>query len=320
MKARVPYALPADRRALLRRAARLEWLTIFFLATIAAAMYATMGSSQAMKAAWIEDVLSLVPPITFLWALRWRDRPPDAEYPYGHGRATLLSFLAASVAVLVLGLYLLVDSAGKLISAHHPTIGVVVVLGRPIWAGWTMIAALAYSMVPPVVLGRLKLPLSRALHEKTLHADADMNRADWMTAGAAILGILGVGLGLWWADAAAAGFISLAVLKDGVANLRNAMADLMDRRPSVPGSREPLGLEERIRDELVALPGVGAVEVRLREEGCAVTGEVFVELDGGETTARRCEELAGRAAALDWKLHDLVVTPRPRSRPDAFTG
>ncbi len=31
----------------------------------------------------------------------------------------------------------------------------------------------------------------------------EMNRADWLTAGAAILGVAGIGVGLWWADAVA---------------------------------------------------------------------------------------------------------------------
>ncbi|HSH46916.1 MAG TPA: hypothetical protein VK966_13810 [Longimicrobiales bacterium] len=51
-------------------------------------------------------------------------------------------------------------------------IGTVTVLGHQLWAGWLMIAALGYSTVAPFALGRLKLPLARALHDKTLRADA----------------------------------------------------------------------------------------------------------------------------------------------------
>ncbi len=59
-----------------------------------------------------------------------------------------------------------------------------------------MIAALGYSAVPPVVLRRMKAPLAKSVHEKVLHADAAMNKADWMTGPAAIAGVLGVGFGL----------------------------------------------------------------------------------------------------------------------------
>lgn len=50
-----------------------------------------MGSSQAMRAAWIEDLLSLIPPIAFLIALRvarmapTRARPTALTGPSGWG-------------------------------------------------------------------------------------------------------------------------------------------------------------------------------------------------------------------------------------------
>lgn len=43
--------LPAEQRAALRRAIRLEWVTIAVLAATVAAVYAVSGQSQAMKAA-----------------------------------------------------------------------------------------------------------------------------------------------------------------------------------------------------------------------------------------------------------------------------
>lgn len=118
-----------------------------------------------------------------------------------------------SVTILVLGLYMLIDSALSLINQEHPTLGHFDLFGWSLWSGWVMIVALIYSMIPPIILGWMKLPLAKSLHEKTLHANATMNKDDWLTAGAAILGI---GIGWWWADAVAAGFISLEVLVDGV--------------------------------------------------------------------------------------------------------
>ena len=91
-----------------------------------------------------------------------------------------------------MGLFLLYESIMSLISFEHPSIGVVQPFGEPIWLGWLMIAALLWGLVPPLLLGRAKLPLARELHDKILFADAEMNRADWLTAGAAILGIVGI--------------------------------------------------------------------------------------------------------------------------------
>lgn len=67
-----------------------------------------------------------------------------------------------------------------------------------------MIAVALASCVAPVILGRIKRRLAEQLHDKVLRADADMNRADWLTGLATAAGVVGIGMGWWWADAAAA--------------------------------------------------------------------------------------------------------------------
>jgi len=115
--------------------------------------------------------------------------------------------------------------------SKHPSIGLVTILGHDIWLGWVMIAALTYSVIPPVILGHIKQPIAKAMQDKVLHTDALMQKADWMTGLAGIAGILGVGLGYWWADSAASAFISFEILRDGVKNLRMSTAELIDGMP-----------------------------------------------------------------------------------------
>ncbi len=312
MKARRGYILPEDKERLLRRAIRLEWISLFLTLTIVIAMYLTMGSSQAMKMALLEDLLAFVPPAVFLLAMRIRRRPPDESHPYGYSRAILLAFLAAAVAILMFGLFMLMDSLSSLIKREHPSIGHFQLFDwqYQIWGGWIMIAALVYAMILPVILGHLKMPLAEALHESTLYADADMNKADWMTAAAAIVGILGIGLGFWWADSLAAAVISLDVLKDGVTHVRKAMFNLMDQRPTETIGNKPLGLEDLIAETLLREPDILDAASRLREEGHIVGGEIFVVLAPGQANvARRVQEIAEQARALDWRLYDLIVMP-----------
>lgn len=312
MKLRPEYSLPEEKQEKLAKAVRLEWITLFMLLTITIVMFMTMGASQAMKTAWIEDVLSMIPPIAFLLAMRYRDRDPDEDFPYGYRRSALLAFMVASVAILVLGLYMLYDSGMSLIKQHHPTLGHFELFGYRPWAGWVMIVALIYSVIPPIILGRMKLPLAQELHEKTLHADAVMNKADWMTGAAAVFGILAVGMGFWWGDSAAAAFIALDVVHDGGTNVRNAMADLMDRRPTSVERSDPLGLVEKINGHVRAMPGIRAADCRLREEGHVVSGEIFIVLDDEQNTSRKVRDVAEAAEALDWRIYDLVVMPVER--------
>lgn len=320
MKLRKPYTLPKDKQEALEKARRLEWWTIFFLLTITAVMFVAMGGSQAMKTAWIEDVLSLIPPILFLVAVRKRNDAPTARFPYGKRRVVLLAFLGAAVALCILGLYMLYDAAMALLMTEHPTIGMVNLYGweGDFWMGWLMIGALVYSVVPPVILGRMKLPLAKETHEKVLHADAAMNKADWMTGVAAIAGILGIGLGFWWADSAAAAVISLDVLHDGYQNTKRALSDLMDQRPTGVDGKSLSDLPQRLRERLLDLPWVADADVRLREEGHLVSGEAFVVPTTEEGIVDNLARAADDLSAVDWRVYDIVVAPVARLDPQAF--
>jgi cation diffusion facilitator family transporter len=312
------HELPPDKHQKLLKAVRLEWLSIVYLLSAIVLLYFTLGSSQAMKAAWIEDILGLTPPIAFLVASRVRTRRPNDKFPYGYHRATSIAYLCASMALLALGAFILYDSASKLVRFEHPPIDLVKPFGdRPIWLGWLMLGALAYSAVPQVVLGRLKQPLAKELNDKVLYADAEMNRADWMTGGAAMLGVVGIGFGLWWADAVAASIISLDITRDGYKNLQVAVNDLMDKEPTVVDHSRADPLPLWIKNELMTMDWVKDAEVRLREEGHVFIGEAFVVPVDDEDLVGRIERANRRLLDLDWRLHELVIAPvREIRRPE----
>lgn len=303
------HELPPEQHEAYRKAARLEWITIGYLITAIAVVYVALGSSQAMKAAWIEDILSLLPPIAFLVANRMRRRPPTAEYPWGFHRAVTVAYLCASAALLAMGTYVLIDSLMKLVMAERPPIGVFVIGGWDPWAGWVMLAALLYTGIPPVILGRMKLKLADQIHDKVLYADAEMNRADWMTAGAAGLGIVGIGLGFWWADAVAGAFISLDIVRDGFRNLKAASADLIDRMPKTYDDKELDPIIAELHDDLIALDWVKDARVRLREIGHVMAGEAFVVPVDGDDLVQRANDARGQLMNDHWKLHDIVIVP-----------
>lgn len=208
--------LPEEQHRALKQAIRLEWITLAMMAFSVVIVFLVSGSSQAMKAAWIEDTLSLLPPIAFLVAARVIRKAPSDRHPYGYHRAIGVAHLVAAVALLGLGAYLVIDSGVGLISGDRPPMGTVVLFGGEpgtgwqIWSGWLMIATMALVSIAPPILGHLKQKPARILHDKVLYADADMSKADWQSALATVVGILGVGAGLWWADAAAAIFVGAA--------------------------------------------------------------------------------------------------------------
>ena len=311
--------LPERQARVLRRAVRLEWITLAFLAVSATLVYLVLGNSQAMKAAWAEDLLSFIPPIAFLVAVRINRREPTPRHPYGFHRSVAVGHLVAAVALTGMGGFIIADSGIGLLTAEHPTIGTVNLFGTAIWLGWLMMGVMALTAIPPVIVGRMKLELSRELHNKVLYADADMNKADWMTAVGSIVGVAGIGLGLWWMDAAAALFISGSILHDGLRNMRAAVVDLMDARATTFDDRLPHPLAGRVDQYLAALPWVAEAGSRVRDEGQVFHIEAFVVPRRGKVAVDDLEKARRGCVALDGKVQDIVLVP-VRELPDVVAS
>lgn len=313
--------LPPRKQESMRRATRLEAITLGALCLDVVFLGLTMGNSQAMKTAWMDNLISMVPPLSFLISKRVRTRKPDRRFRYGYHRVVSLSFLMASFALTIMGVYLLYEALSKLLQANHPSIGTMTLFDQHLWAGWPMIAASTWSGISAAILGRLKLPLSRELHNKVLHADATMNKADWMVSAATVTGIIGIGFGWWWADAVAAAIISLDILKDGLGNLRAVFADLMDRIPLRVDNEQEEPILELVESYLRKLPWVRNVKVRLHEEGHLFFGEAFVVPRTELRLLDNIDQATRRIVELDWRMHDFTVTPvKELPREDSSDG
>jgi cation diffusion facilitator family transporter len=302
--------LPERQVEVLHRAIRLEWITIAFLAVTVTLVFLVLGNSQAMKAAWIEDLLSFIPPIAFLIAIRINRRAPTPKHPYGYHRSVGVGHLVAATALTTMGAYLIIDSGIGLITAEHPTIGTVELFGVSIWLGWLMIAVMAAIALPPVFIGRAKLKLAEELHDKLLYADADMNKADWMTAVGSIVGVAGIGIGLWWLDAVAALFIACSIAWDGLRNLKASVIDLMDARATTFDDRRPHPLLRDIDHYVRGLDWVADVGCRVRDEGHVFHVEAFVvPVDESMPSLEDLEAARAGCVDLDWKVQDVVIVP-----------
>ncbi|MBA9080207.1 MULTISPECIES: cation diffusion facilitator family transporter [Micrococcus] len=302
--------LPPEMERVVQQAKRLEWATLGVIVVTIVLVAIVMGSSQAMRAAWIEDLLSLIPPIAFLVALRVARMAPTRARPYGSHRSVGVGHLVAAVALSVMGVVLVGDSLLGLVTAEHPPIGTFDLFGHTVWQGWFMMAVMALSVPGPMILGHKKLTLAEQLHDRVLYADADMNKADWQTGVATIVGVAGIGLGWWWADSAAAIFVGVSIVLDGWKNLKEAVTNLADRRAATIDGARPHPLIDRVERVAWAEPWVRHAGARVRDEGHVFHVEMFVvPHEGADVTVGRCCALRDAIAALDWKLQDVVVAP-----------
>jgi divalent metal cation (Fe/Co/Zn/Cd) transporter len=300
--------LPHEQHHALKKAVRWEWFTIAYTSCTIALVAFVVGNSQAMRTAWIEDMLSLIPQLSFLIALVFVRRKPTRDYPYGMHRAMGVGHLVAGVALLAVGLNLAFEAVSGLINTEHPTIGTVNLFGHTIWLGWLMVAVMVPIVVGPVFLyGPAKAKLAPLLHNKLLYADADMAKADWHTNAASIVGVLGVGVGLWWLDGTAALFISLGIIWDGVRNTKSAVIDLMDQRARTCDDEYPDPLAHDITAHLREQKWIKDAAVRMRDQGQVFHVEAFVLPRRKRVPVEWIDEISESIAGLDWKVQDVVV-------------
>lgn len=303
------HEMPEELKREFKKAYRLEWVTLAYLTSVAIVMYLTMSTSQVMKVAWLEDIFSMIPAICFLVAERFHDKRPTQRYPYGYHRAYSIAYQLGSFALLGIGLFVFGDSAVGLLSGDKPTIGGVVVFGKHIWLGWVMIVALLWSAIPAMILGFKKLPLAKKLHNKILHTDALTQKADWETAVAAIVGIIGVGFGWWWADGLAACFISVTIIIDGVKRLKGATADLLDEIPTPLDSEDIHPLVMLVRDHIGQMDWIKDARVRMHEAGQVFFTEILVIPEREDGLMENISNAVQELQQLDWKLIDVVIMP-----------
>jgi cation diffusion facilitator family transporter len=303
------FVFPERQQEPRHRAARLSWISLGLLISTAIAVYVTLGQSEAMKTAWVEDLLGMVPPIVLLAALKIENRAPNKRFPYGYFRTVSVAFLVTSAVLTLAGLWLLYDSVMKLLHGERPPVGTMSVFGHLVWAGWAMVVALVYCVGIGYWLGRAKRPVADTLNDKALYADADMNKAGWTSEGAAIIGILLIGYGHWWGDGMAAAFISLNIVRDGWVNLRQVIGDLMDETPTQMGGRELEDLPERLKACAESMPWVAQAAVRLREHGHVIAGEVLVVPRDEQDLVSRIERAVETLTKVDWRIYTLTVMP-----------
>lgn len=299
--------LPPELEAPFAKAKKLEWLTVSYILSVIVVMYLALGQSQAMKTAWADDMLGLVAPVSFLLTTRYVRREATREFPYGYHRAAAIGYLTGAAALLLIGTMLFYDGARALAQGERPSIGLAVVMGHPIWAGYLMMAALVWSTVPSYFLGKAKLPIAEQLHDKVLYADADTNRADWQMGTATIISIGAIGLGWWWADAAISLVLSGSIMLDGYKNLRQAVCDLMSQTPKTVSRQEDDPLVQQVVHLLEGLAWVREVKIRMREEGHLLFGEAFVIARTTDDILAKLGQATAAVHGLDWRIKDFVL-------------
>lgn len=244
------------------RAAQLGLLVNVAL-TAAKFISGVLGHSYALIADAAESAFDLFGSLAVWTGIRIADRDATDEYPFGFGKAEAIAGASVALLLLVASVGIAIASIYEIRTPHHAP------------APWTL-GVLAVVIVIKEYMTRRVQRIARSVGSLALAADAKHHHSDALTSIAAFIGIsiaLAGGAG-WesaddWAALVAAGIIAW----NGVALLRTAVSDLMDRIA-------PADVVTTIRTAASAVDDVRAVEkLAVRRAGRGYWVEIHVEAD-----------------------------------------
>ncbi len=227
-----------------------------------------VGNSYALVADAVESTADVLASIAVWGGLAIAAQPADEDHPYGHGKAEPLA--ASAVALILIGaaIGIAFEAIQEIRTPHGPP------------AAWTL-GVLVTVVIVKAVLSRRVFTVGSAIGSTAVKADAWHHLSDAVTSAAAFIGI---SLAVWgtrvrgdatwataddWAALAASGVIAY----NGLALLRPALHDLMDRMPGAE-------VVAPVRRAAESVPGVLAVEkLYVRRTGLVYRVAIHVQAE-----------------------------------------
>ena len=231
--------------------------------TVVKLLAGIVGNSYALIADAFESMFDILGSFVIWGGLSIASRSPNAEYPFGFGRAEALA--SAIVALMLLGaaLGIGIEAVREILTPHHAP------------APFTL-AVLVGVIVIKYVMAKRVNAIGANTGSSAVKADAVHHLSDAITSAAAFIGIsiaLWKGPGYESADDYGALVASAVILFNGVRLLNDAVHELMDRTPST-------AVVDQIARTACDVPSVRAIEkLKVRKVGAGFWVEIHVQAD-----------------------------------------
>lgn len=249
------------------RAAQTGMLISIVLAVIKLVAGIT-GHAYVLVADAVESMADVFGALAVWGGLAIASQPPDANHPYGHGKAEPLAAAAVALTMIGAAIAIAYEAVVAIQAPHTPP------------ASWTLLVLIGVVLVK-WTLSRWVKSVGDAIGSAAVRADSWHHLSDAVTSAAAFVGIslALIGTRYWnspaWASADdwAALFAAGVIGWNGIQLLRTALDDLMDRMPG-----EEILVPVRVAAESV--DGVLGIEKLLvRKTGLMYRVTIHVEAD-----------------------------------------
>jgi cation diffusion facilitator family transporter len=284
-----------DRVTALRRVGVLVLVANLLLAVAKGAVYASTGS-LAVGGEAVNSLSDTLYSVVVVAGLYLTTQPADDNHPHGHERIEPFVSLVVAVGIGAAGVGVLWQSVQSVAS------------GGTSVAGPLAAAVLVASAVVKYLLFRYCARAADRHRSPALRATALDNRADILTAGAALAGVVGAALGYPVLDPLAGGVVGLGILYTGFEIGRDNLRYLV-------GSAPDRDLREEIVARALTHPDVqGVHDVVAHHVGPEVDVSLHLEIEGDRTLSEAHDietAVVGKIRAIE-VVDDVFVHLDPR--------
>jgi len=269
--------------------------------TAAKAIVGVLTGSLAILSEAGHSLLDLAATVLTYFAVRISGKPADAEHQYGHGKVESVTALVETAFLFLLSAVVIFEAVQRLLGERPYAVA-----ATP--AAFAIIAA---SIVIDFFRARTLRRVARETLSEALEADALHFGSDMWSSIAVLIGLGGVALGYFRADAVAAIVVAVFICVAGWRLGRRTIDTLTDTAPA--------GVSEQVAAIARRVPGVVAIErVRARPAGAVL----FVELGVGVSRTLPLDRVTAikerliRAIRSDLPEAEITITTEPRALDD----
>jgi cation diffusion facilitator family transporter len=222
--------------------------------------------SLAVQSEAINSLADSVYSVVTVAGLYLTTRPPDFEHPHGHERIEPFVSLFVALGVFAAGLGVLYQAVRSIVAGDIA-----------VTQNFAAVGILVATVAIKYGLYRYVGAISDEHNSPALYATAIDNRADVLTASAALVGVVGATVGFPILDPVAALVVGVGILYTGVEIVRDNVNYLVGRAP-------PADLRARIVRRALAHPDVaGAHDVIAHYVGPEIDVSLHIEVEGDRT-------------------------------------
>lgn len=228
-----------------------------------------LGNSFALVADGLESITDVLSGLVVYFGLKIAVKPPDADHPYGHGKAEPIAALVVSLALMAAALGIIYEGIREIIAPH------------PAPAPYTLVVLAGVLIIKGLLFRRVQ-SVGESIGSLAVKSDAWHHRSDALTSAFAFVGIsIAILGGPGWeaADGWAALCAALVIFYNAWKQLKPALLELGDIAPDTT-------MEGQVRETAGQVAGViGLDKCLIRKMGFTFYVDLHIVVRG-EMTVR----------------------------------